>query len=208
MRYNSVTFEVTICDLKFRLWLLFEITVCDLKRTPGRQEMAENFSIIPVERIERSILLIRGQKVILDEDLAGLYEVDTKNLTKSIKRNADRFPNDFMFQISQVEFDNLRFQIGTSRSWGGQPVPSLRLHRAGRGHAFERPAKPARRAGEHRDHASVCEAAANAGVQRRTPRKAAGPGTQVRLAVPHRLRRDTRIDGAFRPAAAAKEDRI
>jgi hypothetical protein len=75
-------------------------------------------TLIPVERIEGSILLIRGQKVILDRDLAMLYQVSTRNLNKAVSRNFDRFPEDFMFQLSKEEFKNLKFHFGTS-SWGG-----------------------------------------------------------------------------------------
>jgi len=73
--------------------------------------MAEN---TPIEIIENKIYIIRGQKVMLDKDLAWLYEVETKNLNKAVKRNIERFPEDFMFQITQEEFENLRFQNGTS----------------------------------------------------------------------------------------------
>ncbi len=69
---------------------------------------------IPSERIEQAILLIRGQKVMLDCDLAELYAVETSNLNKAVKRNLDRFPEDFMFQLTREEWDALRFQIGTS----------------------------------------------------------------------------------------------
>jgi len=65
------------------------------------------------------ILEIRGQRVLLDSDLAELYEVDTKRLNEQVKRNADRFPLDFMFQLSTDEFANLRSQFATS-SWGGR----------------------------------------------------------------------------------------
>jgi hypothetical protein len=75
-------------------------------------------SVVPVQRIERTIYLIRGQKVILDKDLAMLYQVSTKNLNKAVSRNLARFPEDFMFQLSKEEFNNLKFQFGTS-SWGG-----------------------------------------------------------------------------------------
>src|ERR1035437_2882527 len=67
--------------------------------------------------IQNKIYEIRGHKVILDKDLASLYEVTTGNLNKAVKRNADRFPDDFMFQLTNDEFD-LIFQNGTS-SWGG-----------------------------------------------------------------------------------------
>ncbi|SRR6266480_1211557 len=75
--------------------------------------------IIPVERVAQSIRWIRGQKVLLDSDLAALYGVTTGNLNKAVKRNAQRFPSDFMFRLSTQEVQNLRFQFGTSR-WGGR----------------------------------------------------------------------------------------
>ncbi|WP_270603587.1 ORF6N domain-containing protein [Bacteroides ovatus] len=68
--------------------------------------------------IENKIYEIRGQKVMLDFDLAEMYEIETKNLNKAVKRNIERFPDDFMFQLTKEELSNLRFQIGTS-SWGG-----------------------------------------------------------------------------------------
>jgi hypothetical protein len=67
--------------------------------------------------IQNKIYQIRGLKVILDRDLALMYEVTTSNLNKAVKRNVDRFPDDFMFQLTNEEFD-LIFQNGTS-SWGG-----------------------------------------------------------------------------------------
>ena len=77
-------------------------------------------SLIPVERIQRAILLIRGQKVLLDADLAELYGVETKALVRAVKRNSERFPADFMFQLREEEFEDLRCQFGTSSSWGGR----------------------------------------------------------------------------------------
>lgn len=65
--------------------------------------MEESTSIIPAERLDRRILVIRGQKVMLDSDLAELYGVTTKRLNEQVKRNADRFPPDFMFQLSEEE---------------------------------------------------------------------------------------------------------
>ncbi len=82
--------------------------------------MAGNTTIVPAERILRLILLIRRQKVILDADIAALYDVQTGMLVRAVKRNLDRFPPDFMFQLSKDEFDDLRCQIGTSSSWGGR----------------------------------------------------------------------------------------
>jgi ORF6N domain len=78
--------------------------------------------VIPVPHVEEKILLIRGQKVILDADLAALYEVEAKVLIQAVKRNIDRFPEDFMFQLTVQELNNLRSQIVTS-SWGGRRYP-------------------------------------------------------------------------------------
>jgi phage regulator Rha-like protein len=81
-------------------------------------EMAETAlataQVIPVESIERKIYLIRGCKVMLDSDLAGLYQVPTKALNQAVRRNLDRFPADFMFQLNLEELENLRSQIVTS----------------------------------------------------------------------------------------------
>lgn len=74
--------------------------------------------LIPVEAIERKIYLIRGHKVMLDSDLAELYGVETFNLNKAVKRNIDRFPEDFMFQLSKEEAYSLRFQLGMSKAEG------------------------------------------------------------------------------------------
>ncbi len=63
--------------------------------------MAELKPLIPIERIERAIFLIRGQKVMLDLDLAALYGVETKMLNRAVRRNIDRFPEDFMFQLTK-----------------------------------------------------------------------------------------------------------
>lgn len=78
-------------------------------------------STVLVERIEQRILLIRGQKVILDRDLAELYGIETKVLKQAVRRNAERFPCDFMFVLDREEIAILRSQFVTSRSenWGG-----------------------------------------------------------------------------------------
>jgi len=78
--------------------------------------------IIPTNTIENKIIVIRNQSVILDRDLAELYGVETKVLVQAVKRNITRFPVDFMFQLSNSEFSNLRSQIVTS-SWGGRRYP-------------------------------------------------------------------------------------
>jgi hypothetical protein len=73
--------------------------------------MDEN-AAVPAERIESIILSVRTQKVILDSDLAQLYGVTTGNLNKAVKRNLDRFPDDFMFQLTPEEYESLRFHFG------------------------------------------------------------------------------------------------
>jgi hypothetical protein len=75
--------------------------------------------IISAERVLQSIRWIRGQKVLIDSDLATLYGVTTGNLNKAVKRNADRFPSDFAFQLEPEELANLKFQFGIP-SWGGR----------------------------------------------------------------------------------------
>lgn len=70
--------------------------------------------LIPLEVIERRIYLIRGHKVMLDSDLAELYQVETKALNRAVKRNQDRFPEDFMFRVGPEEAKGLRFHFGTS----------------------------------------------------------------------------------------------
>ncbi|WP_409478537.1 ORF6N domain-containing protein [Pseudobdellovibrio sp. HCB154] len=70
--------------------------------------------------IQKCIFIVRKQKVMLDSDLARIYGVQTKNLNKAVKRNPDRFPPDFMFQLTASEAENLRFQSGTSSSYGGR----------------------------------------------------------------------------------------
>lgn len=72
-----------------------------------------------VELIESKIFIIRGQKVMLDEDLAALYEVEIKVLNQAVKRNLDRFPDDFMFQLAENEASSLRSQIVTLKSGRG-----------------------------------------------------------------------------------------
>jgi hypothetical protein len=76
-------------------------------------------AVVP-EQIDRSILVIRGQKVLLDSQLASFYGTPTKVLVQAVKRNLDRFPLDFMFQLSEEEWDSLRSQIVTLKSGRGQ----------------------------------------------------------------------------------------
>ncbi|MFC1652881.1 ORF6N domain-containing protein [Planctomycetota bacterium] len=82
----------------------------------GQKDLA---SIIPVERIQRYIYLVRGEKVMLDKDLAVLYGVETKAFNQAVKRNIERFPEDFMFQLTVQEDDRLRSQFVTSNEGRG-----------------------------------------------------------------------------------------
>jgi len=78
-------------------------------------------AIIPIEQIEHAIYVIREERVILDSDLAELYGVETRRLNEQVKRNRGRFPQDFMFQLSPEEFEDLKSHFATSRSgWGGR----------------------------------------------------------------------------------------
>ena len=80
-------------------------------------------NLIQPEQIQQAILLIRGQRVMLDRDLAALYGVETGNLNKAVQRNPDRFPPDFMFQLTADEAEALRFQFGSLKR--GQNFKSL-----------------------------------------------------------------------------------
>ena len=79
----------------------------------------QNESFIPDEVVMSKIYVIRGQKVMIDSDLADLYEVETKVLNQAVNRNIERFPSDFMFELSLDEWENLKSQFVTS-SWGGR----------------------------------------------------------------------------------------
>ncbi len=88
----------------------------------SKKSIPEN-SVVSLERITESILWLRGQKVMLDADLARLYGVETKVLLQTVKRNAERFPEDFAFQVDNQEFENLRSQIVTSNRGGRRYLP-------------------------------------------------------------------------------------
>ena len=90
--------------------------------------MSDDKALVSVERIERLIYLIRGQKVMLDSDLAEIYGVTTKRLNEQVGRNADRFPLDFAFQLTPQEVANLRSQIATSSLEGRAKFARARQH--------------------------------------------------------------------------------
>jgi hypothetical protein len=85
---------------------------------PAKKKTTASQALIPLEVIERRILLLRGHKVMLSTHLGELYQVEPRALVQAVKRNLDRFPEDFMFQLSAAEFQDLKSQIVIS-SWGG-----------------------------------------------------------------------------------------
>jgi ORF6N domain len=109
----QVWFEIQIWTLKHRWGLLRVARVFGVVR--------QQVALIPVERIERAIVAVRGEKVMLDSDLAALYEVETKDLLRAVRRNVQRFPRDFAYQLTGQELAILRRQFGTSSlGWGGR----------------------------------------------------------------------------------------
>ena len=96
----------------------FEVPIWHLKDRQGG-DMPKVSTVLPAKRIERAILVLRGEKVLLDVDIALLYGVETRVLVQAAKRNRERFPSDFMFQLTVEEIENLRSQSVIS-SWGGR----------------------------------------------------------------------------------------
>jgi hypothetical protein len=144
-----------------------------------------NRAVVPVERIQKAIFSSRGQRVMLDADLAELYGVPTRVLIQSVQRNAARFPDDFMFQLSvdeglQLEITNCDLELGRL---GWAPLIALRVHRARGRDAVERASKPSRDRNQYRDHASVRTDAADAHVKRarENSRQPEGPCRHRRL---------------------------
>ena len=90
-----------------------------LKIMAANEKKSAETALVTIDIIERKIYIVREQKVILDSDLAKLYGVETKMLNRAVKRNLERFPEDFMFQLTEDEDESLRFQIGTSKKGRG-----------------------------------------------------------------------------------------
>lgn len=147
-------------------------------------------TLIPSARIERSILAIRGQKVLLDVDLADLYGVETRTLVQAVKRNRSRFPSDFMFQLSKAELEDWRSQFVMSNPGAkmGLRRPPLCLHRTGRCHALQRVEKPTGSCREYRNYTRVCATSRTIGRACRTRAQAGGIGEEIRRTIPRRLR--------------------
>ena len=111
--------------------------------------------IVQQEVIEGKIYIIRGHKVMLSMDLAELYGAEPKVLVQAVKRNSDRFPKDFMFQLTNQEFTDLKSQIVTS-NWGGvRRANPYAFTEQGVCHAIQRTSKQACREGQHSHHESI-----------------------------------------------------
>jgi hypothetical protein len=93
-----------------------------MRAAQQERPMTDN-PLVPVEVIERRIYLIRGQKVMLDRDLAELYDVTTGNLNLAVRRNPLRFPDDFMFQLGTEEMKSLILQSARAKGRGGRRTP-------------------------------------------------------------------------------------
>lgn len=103
--------KVTICDLKFIRFIFYQTEI-------NTMEKKELQALVAEQKILNKIYAVRGERVMLDQDIAEMYGVETKQLKRQVKRNIERFPKDFMFELTMKEFENLRCQIGSS-SWGG-----------------------------------------------------------------------------------------
>jgi hypothetical protein len=142
--------------------------------------MDDKESLVPVEQIERYILLIRGEKVILDADLAALYGVTTKVLVQAVKRHQKRFPADFMFHSTEPGgVRPLEVTICDLKSMGRAALTSIRLYGARRGYVIQRSQQPQGHPGEHRDHAGLYPAAPDDGLTCRTGAQVGEPGKEV-----------------------------
>ena len=120
--------------------------------------MSNKLSIIENSEIQSRIFTIRGLQVMLDRDLAELYQVETRVLNQAVKRNLERFPTEFMFQLTKEEFENWKSQIVISNKelMGLRKAPYV-FTEAGGGDALQCVAQSAGGAGEYRDHARLCQ---------------------------------------------------
>ena len=119
--------------------------------------MKVNDSLLPTDRIHTLVAIIRGQKVLLDRDLAVLYGVDTKALNQAVRRKLNRFPVDFMFRLTTdevVELNRSQFVTGSVEA-SRSPISTLRLQRARRGDVVQRSAQQESCNRQHRDYAGV-----------------------------------------------------
>jgi hypothetical protein len=107
-----------------------------LVKIKNKKDLYMSNAIVPSE-IKNLIYHIRGKAVMLDRDLAKIYQVDTRTLNQAVRRHIDRFPEDFMFQLTKIEFENLISQFVTSSFHGGWRTTSLGFYRAGCRHALQ-----------------------------------------------------------------------
>src|SRR6266536_4012419 len=136
---------------------------------PAKNPTPANKLAALVTLIERRIYLIRGQKVMIDSDLAELYGVETKILNRRVRRNLERLPEDFMFQLTKNEAESLRIQFGTlERAGRGQHRKYLPYVFTEQGVAMLSSVLNSKRAieGQYRHHAGLCEATADARIKR------------------------------------------
>jgi hypothetical protein len=115
----AITSSLSPLSTNSARFLIYLLDMTQTARHSRRVASAKPAPIIPVERIASRIYRIRGENVMLDADLAELYGVPTKRLNEQVTRNLERFPPDFLFELTAEEFDDLRSQIATS-SWGGR----------------------------------------------------------------------------------------
>ena len=93
-----------------------ESAICELKKSKGVSDMSQEIDILDSEKITNIIYTVRGLQVMIDSELAELYGVESKRLNEQVKRNIERFPENFRFQLTEEEFNNLRFQNGTLKN--------------------------------------------------------------------------------------------
>jgi hypothetical protein len=138
--------------------------------------MAQSRLALVPAHVERTILLLRGERVILDADLATLYRVETRSLVQAVKRNLQRFPGDFVFQLTADEAAHLRSQTGISTAaHGGRRYAPYAFTEHGVAMLAAVLKQPTRNPGEHRNCSRVRATARNAGRERRTRAQADSP---------------------------------
>ncbi len=165
--------------------------------------------ILKPENVAQLVFFIRGEKVLLDADLAMLYGVEPRALNQAVARNRKRFPADFMFQLSAREYDALTSQIVISdkddargasalrsqiviskKGRGGTPLPSVHLYRAGCRHALKCSAQRSGSGGEHRHHAHIRAVAPAHGHESRSRSQDPSARKEIRRAIRGGLRSD------------------
>ena len=153
--------------------------------------MTDKQSVVTVERIEAQIFMIRGQKVMLSTHLAELYEVEVRALVQAVKRNIERFPEDFMFQLNAEEFANLKSQIVIS-SWGGSRAAPYAFTEQGVAMLSSVLRSDARHPRQRGNHARLRPAAADARFECRPRPQACDARKEIRRAIQDRVRRHPR----------------